>query len=167
MAMVWEEKLFIHYIAFIYAIKNSNILNQWQNKIIDRVKEFKEILSHKENTTDWKNLWNEANSWYYLGNGIIDNLVNNISDKQFFHIDSDKAKVFPEFNYFKNDSIHPFIKYKLFYFENIDPQIILNYTKGLIFLHNSWTPFEYKNMSEKEFLKQDILLSKLLAHLLK
>ena len=102
-----------------------------------------------------------------MGNGIIDNLVYNISGKQFFHIDSNKANVFPEFNYFKNDSIHPIQKYKLFYFENIDPQIILNYTKGLIFLHNSWTPLEYKNMSEKEFLKHDILLSKLLSHLLK
>ena len=33
-------------------------------------------------------------------------------------------------------------------------------------LHNSWTPLEYKNLSEKEFLKKDIALSKLLNYII-
>ena len=34
-------------------------------------------------------------------------------------------------------------------------------------LHNSWTPKKYKTMKEDEFLKEDILLSQLLARILK
>ena len=179
----------------IYSSQNSTIINEWQNKIVDNIKKFKAILHHKDNTSSWLHSWNYVNSWYYLGNGIIDQIINDFSRKKlfsidrdkenffpeiyfnqftndtarkkFFHIDSSRANVFPEFFYLKNESISPRQKYLLFYFQQNNPQIILNYTKGIIFLHNSWTPLEYKRMSEREFLNQDILLSKLLVQILK
>ena len=40
-------------------------------------------------------------------------------------------------------------------------------TKGIIMLHNSWTPDIYKKMSEEEFLKTDNTLSNLFKELLK
>ena len=106
------------------------------------------------------------NSWNYLGNSIVDVLLKNITGKQFFYLNRKKINAFPEINFFKNSSLNIIEKYKRFYFQRGDPQIILNQSKSLLYLHNSWTPLKYKIMSEKEFLKQDILLSKLLAYLL-
>ena len=57
-------------------------------------------------------------------------------------------------------------QFELFYFQKRDPQIILNDSLDIIMLHNSWVPFKYKNMSESEFIKEDILLSKLLSKLI-
>ena len=78
-------------------------------------------------------------------------------------------KVFPELEYFKNTSLtfpNVYQAYDLFYFKPGDPQFALNNSKGLIFLHNSWTAQFYKNMTINQFLGQDILLSKLLKNLL-
>ena len=66
----------------------------------------------------------------------------------------------------KNSSLDNSQKYVQFYFSKRETKYVLNSNDGLIFLHNSWTPLKYKKMSENEFLKQDILLSKLLSELL-
>lgn len=51
---------------------------------------------------------------------------------------------------------------EIFSLENI----LKNAPYNLIFLHNSWTPEEYKMMTEKVFLEQDILLSNVLKNIL-
>jgi hypothetical protein len=43
---------------------------------------------------------------------------------------------------------------------------VLDKTKGVVLLHNSWTPEHYRNMSADEFLRQDILLADLLKRIL-
>ena len=42
----------------------------------------------------------------------------------------------------------------------------LHNCKGILMLHNSWTPLKYKKMSEEEFLHQDIMLAHLLRRIL-
>ena len=102
----------------------------------------------------------------YLGNAIIDPLLENITNKNFCRIESKTINAFPETIFIKNFSKTKKQKYREFYFEKGDPRIILNSTKYIILLHNSWTPSKYKNMTEEEFLAQDILISKLLAQIL-
>ena len=101
-----------------------------------------------------------------MGNGIIDPLLKNVSSKKFLRIEPSQLNVFPELKFFKNSSLHPFHLYRLFYFKKRNPNLALKGTKGLIFLHNNWTPSQYKFMSENVFLNQDILLSKLLRKIL-
>ena len=71
----------------------------------------------------------------------------------------------PELKYGKA-SLNVSQKYQLFYFSKKKPLKIINSVKGIILLHNSWTPLKYKTMTEQEFLREDILLSKLLKKLL-
>ena len=168
LAMVMD-KSGLQFIGFIYASKNSIIIKQWLDKIIYNVKKFKSVILKKENTTSWKLSWKEVNAWYYLGNGIIDQLIKNAKGKQYLGIDYKKINVFPELDYFKNASLdlyQAYNAYNSFYFQERDPQFALNYSKGLIFLHNSWTLLKYKKMTEQEFVNKDILLSKLLKKLL-
>ena len=107
------------------------------------------------------------NSWDYLGNGILHKLVKNVTSKQFCRLDRQKMNTLPEIRFFENSSLDLIQRYKQFYFQNRDPEIILNKSKSVVMLHNSWTPMKYKLMSEKQFLNQDILLSRLLAYILK
>lgn len=165
LAMI-EDNVGFQFIAFIYASKKSNIIKNWLNKIVDNVKTFENVLKNKKNTTEWLKFWDKVNAWYYLGNDIIDPLVKNASANQYYGINHNEMKVFPELEYFKNTSLNVYQAYDLFYFKPGDPQLAINNSKGLIFLHNSWTTQIYKNMTKNQFLSQDILLSKLLKKLL-
>ena len=157
LAMVGENNM--QHIGFIFASNNSKIMNDWLNEIIRRIRSLRQFdNTHKRR---------KKVIWSFLGNGIIDGLLNqNIYKNKFFRLDKKKLNVFPEKTFFSNTKLNDFQKYQKFYFHNREPKIILENTKGIIMLHNSWTPIKYKTMKENEFLKQNILLSKLLDKIL-
>ena len=157
--MLGEEKNKIQNIGFIASSSNSSIINEWLKEIIKKVNQY------KENNFDLKKKRKKM-KWNYLGNGIIDRLVNNSTGKTFFRLDRNKMNAFPEIKYFENSSLSNNQRYKKFYFRKGDPQFVINNTKGIILLHNTWTPRKFKEMSENKFLKQDVLLSRLLVNLL-
>ena len=131
--------------------------------LIILIKYYKRSVREK-NSTVFTN--NSKINFDYLGNAIIDPLLKNSWFKNYLRVDSSKLNSFPERQFFFNSSMHNKQKYRLFYFERGTPQLILNNEKYVIYLHNSWTPKKYKNMSESEFLSQDIRLAKLFYQLL-
>ena len=159
--MVGDEKTKTQNIGFIYASKNSKIINEWLKEIINKVRIYKENMINPilDNLEMHK-------SWSYLGNNIVNRIITNAKTKEFLRLDRNKLSAMPELNLYKNYSQAQKYKYNLLYFRRGDPKIVLNKAKNIILLHNSWTPFKYKSMSEQEFLSQDILLSKLLSNLL-
>ena len=162
LVMLGEEKYKQQNIGFIFATKNSSIMNQWLIEIINKVKIYKQInLSQKKKRKKMKVNWN------FLGNEIIDRIAKNITTKKFFRLDKNKMNAFPENKYYENSSLTRFQQYQQFYFQKGEPHSLLNQVKGIILLHNSWTPFKYKVMSQKRFLSTNILLSRLLAEILK
>ena len=96
----------------------------------------------------------------------MDRLINLNKTNKFFRLNKDQINAFPEITFFGNTSLSAYKRYKLFYFRKRESKIVLNNTKGIIMLHNSWPPLKYKRMSEIEFLKEDILLSRLLSMVL-
>ena len=147
------------HIGFIIASSNSILLKEWLNEIIKRVNKYKKDNIKLNNGT-------KKVIWKYLGNDIFDKLIKSYKDNKYYLLNKDTINAFPEKQLFMNNSINYIKRYREFYFKKRDPEIVLNHTKGIIYLHNSWTPFKYKNMTEKEFLKQDILLSRLLTKIL-
>lgn len=158
LAMIGEEKRKIQYMGFIFASKESSLLNEWQNKIIKRVEIYKHLNLTKNN--------NSKISILYLGNEIINPILRNITKKIYFRFDSSRVNAFPERNFYKNSSLNVIQQYEYFYFQKRDPNILIKKNVDIILLHNSWTPLKYKLMKEEEFLNQDILLSKLLSKIL-
>ncbi|PKN52352.1 MAG: hypothetical protein CVU55_07415 [Deltaproteobacteria bacterium HGW-Deltaproteobacteria-13] len=73
----------------------------------------------------------------------------------------------PEALYFKSKRMMPEEKYRKFWFDkNIEIKDSLRSNQSLIGLHHSWTPEWYKELSEKEVLENDFLLSRTLKHIL-
>ena len=162
-----EEKTKHHFIGMIYSIKDSIIIHEWLMKIIYKVKRYKEFVLKNKYSNKIKKKKNRFYSLNYLGNYIIDPILNNKTNNKFLFFDSNEYNIFPERNFFSNNSLQYYIDaYRNFYFSKGDPKLIIKQSKGLIYLHNSWTPSQYKKMSERQFLKQDVLLSKLLAEIL-
>ena len=166
LVMIWDKLGLYPFIAFIYNTKKSDIIKKWLDQIIINVKEFREVSLNKTNTSDWYKSFEKVNAWYYLGNGILNKLIINKTSEQFLSVDRDEVQIFPELKYIKNDSMEFQEKYLSFFYEDRDPQIVLNMSYDMVFLQNSWTPLKYKEMTEEEFLHQNILLAKLLAKLL-
>jgi hypothetical protein len=153
---------FKQHIGFIYASSNSTILKAWLNIIIYRVKIFKRNLTLKRLFPNkyFNNLYKQSKHWSYLGNGILDKLVNNSSEKEFKRIERDDVYALPDQIFDKKDSYTQYIN---FYFSSVKTIPKLKRCKGVLYLHNSWTPRKYKKMSEKQFLRQDIVLAHLIS----
>ena len=165
--MIREGNTKYHFIGFIYALKNSTILKKWLKQIIKRVKIYKYIYTNKTNTNISVYHYKSYKSLKYLGNKIINKLLKNATGNQFFSLNNREINALPERTLYNNPlKLSDSQRYKEFYFKKRNPEIILNNSKEIILLHNSWTPLEYKIMSENEFLMQDILISKLLKKIL-
>ena len=164
--MFGDQKTKTQNIGFIFSANYSYVINEWFKQIINNIRLYKEIMVKIERNNTFKNYWKSVTSWNFLGNGILDDILKNVTDKQFLRLDRNKINALPEINFFKDPKMDSIQKYQQLYFQKRDPQIILNNSKSIIMLHNSWTPSKYKTMSETKFLKQDILLSKLLFKIL-
>ena len=144
LVMVMDKRVKYPFIAFIYASEKSIIINKWLKQIIINIKKYREVCSNKVNTKSWLESFHKVKAWYYLGNGILNGLITNITEDRFLGIDYDKIQVFPELRYIRNSSLDFREKYLSLFYEKNDPQIVLNMAKDLVFLQNSWTPLKYK-----------------------
>ena len=169
LAMFGDERNKSQHIGFIYASNNSFLINEWFEQIKLNVYDYKEFLSKKHNKNDinWINSFNKVYSWNMLGNRIIDPLLKNITDKKYYsRLDKYKMNVFPEDKYFENIFLDNTKRYREFYFKKGDIEYIINEVKkGIILLHNSWTPKRFKKMTVKRFIRKDIRMAKLLDKL--
>lgn len=159
-------------IGFIVAKENSKILQLWENKIMQNLDMHKKYYSKIKKYTRIYDLFNRKfriknrlNKYDFLGNFILDSIIRDyVSDekelKLFNWID---CNVLPEVSYYNNYQV--FNNYRDFYFNNDYSDYIFENTKGLIQLHNSWTPDEYKKMDKETFLNQNNTLAKLLKKL--
>ena len=151
-------------IGFIYAKKNSIILKNWMDGIIlrNRIYKYRLFLKTIFPIKAFIKSFNKLLSWDYLGNGILNQIIKTAPNNSYKIIESREAYIFPEI-FLHNGSAYK--SYLEFYFSkrNYEPESLLKINKGLLMLHNSWIPKKYKNMSEEEFLHQDIMLSHLFS----
>lgn len=148
------------HIAFIVANTNSKILEKWQKGIFNNLREFK--YCRKIYKLFCKKKYKLINRWDYLGNGILDKFLENATEKEFYSIDASQNSIFPEKVWNNDPEMKPRELYTDFYFNNSFSLDFLEKNCGMILLHNSWTPDEYKNMTQEKFLEQDITLAKIL-----
>lgn len=162
--MFGSSKKDIYYTGFIYASNNSTILKIWLDGIIELIRIYKHnlFLLHIFPINYFYNSFKQLLTWNYLSNGIINEIIKNTSKKSFKLIERDEAYALPDMFLPKE----PYENYRDFYFTSRDPEPVLKNCKGVLLLHNSWTMNNYKQMSEKEFLQQDLMLAKLLSRLL-
>lgn len=190
----YEFILIGYHVAFIKADKDCSILNSWIRLIKNRISFYKnnknnllyiigklikklQIFNFPGSNILFRNkllynvekflhteLFLRMKRWNYFGNDILRKLL--VNKKNFFSIDRIKIKALPE-EIYKDKINNPEENYRNFYFRNDYSKDVLNNTKGIILLHNSWTPEKYKKMSKEEFLNQNTTLSNILKTILK
>ena len=165
LAIFSYSKLKLLYTGFIYASRNSTILKSWLKCIISRVKLYKFSLLLKSTFPNkyFEKFYNKLRVWSYLSNGILVGLIKNASEKEFKPIEIEDAYALPEDVLLKGFRQKNYIN---FYFSANYNMSWLQKCKGVLLLHNSWTPEQFKKMDEVQFLRQDIMLAHLLSKIL-
>ena len=154
-----------HYSGFIYASSNSTILKAYFKAIIYKVRLYKYrlLLYRFFHNKYFAKLYEESRHWSYLSTSIIEDLAKNTSEKEFKHIEIDNAYALPDLTILEGPSKE---RYNNFYFSSVNNMPIIKKSKGVLLLHNSWTPEKYKMMSEDQFLRQNIFLAHLISNAL-
>lgn len=154
------------HLAFIKANNNSKIIVDWYNQIQYNLKFYKDVKY--QNNAVQKILhprrYRRVENWDYLGNYILHKMLKTKNKKKFFSIDRMEINALPELNNKNNDNLVE--NYQNFYFENDYSQDVIKNTKGIILLHNSWTPQQFLEMNEEEFLSRNNTLSNVLKTVL-
>lgn len=146
------------------------ILKCWLNQIKINLDFYKQVKNTKSPILKFflkikhPKLYKRLDHFGYVGNLALNKFLKKY--KKFYkNIDENEIKAFPEIIN-KSSSLSAEKNYRNFYFENDCSDEVLKNTYGLICLHNSWTPDNFKEMNEEEFLMQDCTLSKVLKKLL-
>lgn len=154
------------HLAFIKANNNSKIIADWYNQIQYNLKFYKDVKY--QNNAVQKILhprrYRRVENWDYLGNYILHKMLKTKNKKKFFSIDRMEINALPELNNKNNDNLVE--NYQNFYFENDYSQDVIKNTEGIILLHNSWTPQQFLEMNEEEFLSRNNTLSNVLKKVL-
>lgn len=158
--------------AFIYASKpRTKFISEWYEQVKKRVKIYRFVNSCKLVRKLYHKTYEICNNWDYFLNSIIDPIIRKYKKENLLVLHRDKINAFPEHASKLNTGyITKDVLYQDFYFFNKD-QIsvhkIIEDNQGIILLHNSWTPKEYKKMTEDQFLNSDSNLANILKVLLK
>ena len=160
------------HVAFIKADKNSKILNKWLKGIQKSLKIY-EIYKNDKTPKLIKFLINKRyhrkfNAWNFLGNKILNKFLKTKKKNIFYKIDGFETKALPEINFAheQKSNLTNSENYEIFYFKNNYSKYALDGNCGIILLHNSWTPQEFKNMSDDEFLSNENTLSEIFKNVL-
>lgn len=143
------------HLAVLFSRKPNNpILREWR-------KASQERLQNKP----------EKYPWHYFGNGIINPLLNKPEHKDdFYIIDRTQSGNILESAVFGDNPNRAIEDYKNLYFNeafSFSPALLDKVNCGVISLHNSWSPPEYKNMPNKmDFLSKNVLISGMLNYIL-
>lgn len=154
------------HIAFIKANKDSKILSLWEKEIRLKIAQAKLFCDNPINKFLCPKVHKAHKSWDYLGNSIL----NPIESPDFLRLVRESLKAMPEYSKTLETSEKPpkslCKNYQNFYFKNDFSDYALAKNKGIILLHNSWTPEKYRKMGKDEFLNQNITLSEIFKKIL-
>ena len=159
------------HIGVIFAKKNAKVLKIWQKEIQKRLFKFELSEKHPKLYELFynKRFKHRLRSNSLFGNSIINPLFEKLKNEKLFKsIDRESIFALPEVNFYKSNTEDSFYqKYLDFYFtDNDNSSYALENSNGIILLHNSWTPKEYKEMSQAEFLSKNKTMTNILKKIL-
>ena len=152
------------YGAFIYAaMPDCEFIRAWHNQLVPRITAYKKAWKFRLFRFLFHRAWKQMKSWDYCANAIIDPLAKQMRAPQFIELEGGEWQVTPE-----RLCVQPgetaYEAYLRYWFKKETTEERM--APPIIFLHNSWTPEGYRQMSPSEFLQADIPLARLLNNLI-
>lgn len=153
--------------AFIYsASPHGAFMNKWYETVVEHVSRYKKAHYIHKLTGLMRSEYKRTHNWDWCVNAIIDPLQKQMTEKDFKRIDKDLINALPETKNNLKCGQTQAERYREFYFNNTEGSLSELNNGGIILLHNSWTPEEFKSLDEQKFLESDIYLAKIIKEIL-
>lgn len=170
-ASVIRERTGLTLGAFLYAAHpHAEYFSRWRTELKPHVQISGRFRSNAFLRIFRRAEWRRIRRWDWCVNAIIDPLGDGMKPPALCVTYEDEVDPMPERVGQDRDvatSAHAEY-YRRFWFERHDiPAEVWEKNTGLIFLHNSWTPEEFRNMTEAEFLASDCAMARMLSDILR
>lgn len=162
--MIGRKSDKVLYGAFIYTAKpHTGFMDAWFKSLVKHVRQYRFCTRFRKFKFLFKGLYDKTRNWDWAVNAIIDAQINDFSAPEFDYTDKDVIGALPELMTPAAQNISsPSDKIKLyqnFYFSDGPADKAIEHNRGIILLHNSWTPLEYKRMSADDFMSTNTVLA--------
>ena len=166
-ARIRDGKIF-NYGAFICALRpEAKFICDWHTQLVERMAKARRWRGSFFYWLFCHRAWRQMRRWNYCMNAMIDPLAAVADAKDYVYLPQETVNALPEERLMTSEGDAEFWQvYQDFWFRPGDPAEALKDNAGLIMLHNSWTPSEYRAMSAADFLKTPTRLAALLRQLL-
>lgn len=159
-----ELNIFENRIACLKAKKHSKILKYWIKNIKRRVWIYKHFFNFIFEHDPYKA--SKMMDWDYLSDEITKKLFKTKNKNVLNNISIRESKTYPEFLWEKNSGRtifknSPMDLYNHFYINNNFYVFFEKNNNGLVILHNSWMPKEYKTLSSAQIFEKNNTLSEI------
>ena len=157
--------------AFIVAnAPGSQFLLSWYSSLLPRICEARRYHLNPLLRVFCRSKWRKIRRWDYCVNAIIDPLCNEQGERLGYQfVDKDDIGAMPEFRLRRNPRFAALSAeqlYRKYWFEKPEAEVEGG-SGGVVLLHNSWTPKNFRDMSEDEFLSCNVRMACLLRQILK
>ena len=157
--------------AFIVAnAPGSQFLLSWYSSLLPRICEARRYHLNPLLRVFCRSKWRKIRRWDYCMNAIIDPLCNEQGERLGYQfVDKDDIGAMPEFRLRRNPRFAALSAeqlYRKYWFEKPEAEAEGG-SGGVVLLHNSWTPKNFRDMSEDEFLSCNVRMACLLRQILK
>jgi len=152
--------------AFFFAREpHTRFMREWLDVLPERVARYARFRSNPLLRVFKRKVWRECRAWDYCLNLIVDPLVSTMRPEELRVLPLGEIGAFLELSDGKIPMAEYWAAYNNYYFQPGAVEGALDRCKGIVMLHNSWTPPEFMAMSERDFLRSGCRLSRILAEL--
>ena len=161
----------VNYGAFIVAnAPGSQFLLSWYSSLLPRICEARRYRLNPLLRVFCRSKWRKIRRWDYCVNAIIDPLCNEQGERLGYQfVDKDDIGAMPEFRLRRNPRFAALSAeqlYRKYWFEKPEAEAEGG-SGGDVLLHNSWTPKNFRDMSEDRLLSCNVRMACLLRQILK
>ena len=159
------------YGAFFAAVKpGAELMERWYGELVGRVAEFRFYRASLLRRLFRRKRWRRVRRWDFVLNDIVDRMLPDFGPAQVAVHDEEELHAHPETAFGQGlgsrKSRDVYADYWFSAPQPGDADVMAWATGGMVMLHNSWTPPEFRAMDETSFLATGCRLSKLIKEVL-
>ena len=157
--------------AFFSAVKpGTELMERWYGELVGRVAEFRSFRASFLKRLFRRKRWRRVRRWDFVLNDVLGRLLPEFASPQVAIHSEKELRVCPERVLGRGqESRKSRDVYADYWFSAPRPDdadLVSWVTGGMVMLHNSWTPPEFRAMDEKAFLATDCRLARLIKEVL-
>lgn len=152
--------------AFFHAREpHARFFREWLSVLPERIALYERFCGNPLLRAFRRRQWRLCRSWDYCLNAIVDPLATILGPDELRVLPLQEIGAFLELSGGQIPMSEYWAAYNHYYFESGSVDGALDHCKGIVMLHNSWTPQKFLEMDEPTFLRQDIRLVRILNQL--